>query len=169
MRKKTHTFSLIIGLLLFAVFAIENLHGVHFIVKAFTVLMFTPALLYPLFFRPKHLLFRPPFIFLPQKPSGVSEDRWVIYAITCASIIASSLFYFAGQSLFHARASKFQTVNTEHVSVVGSIIAANVSGVLFLIKHSDDENWRYTEREYVFYPFEIIKSISDKAPNVEGS
>ncbi|TQM92412.1 hypothetical protein [Roseinatronobacter monicus] len=132
LRKKTHAFSLIIGLLFFAIFAIENLHGVYFIVKTLIALMFTPALLYPLFFRPKHLLFPPPFIFLPQKPSGVSEDRWVVYAITCSSIIASSFFYFAGQSIFHARASKFQTVNTEHVSVVGSIIAANVSGVLFL-------------------------------------
>ncbi|SMO93118.1 hypothetical protein SAMN06265173_1266 [Thalassovita litoralis] len=157
-RKRSNLISFCIGIFLFSMFA---LNGLHVVVTTLLAILIVPNLLYPLFFRPAHFLSMS-FSLFPKRPTGISEDRWISYWLSCLSLIAAAFFYYFGQSLFHARANTFQTLNTERVSIVGSIIAVNGNGVLFLVRNSGVEDWRYSERDYTFYPFSAIESISDK-------
>src|SRR6056297_1196220 len=164
-RRNSFAGSLLLGLSFFALFAFSNFFGLHAIVKVTVALMVTPTILYPLFFRPEKNSFPRHFTPLPKRPLGISEDRWFLYALSCFSIVAASFFYFTGQSFFQTRAAKLQTLYTESNSVVGSTIAANGSGVLFLVHKFGTDDWRYNERDYVFFPFEAITKISDKLPD----
>ena len=165
LRRNSFAGSLLLALSVFVLFAFSNFYGLHAIVKVALALLVTPRILYPLFFRPEKISPRRIFTPLPKRPAGVSDDRWFLYALSCSSIVAAFFFYFTGHSFFQTRAANLQTLYTESNSVVGSTIAANGRGVLFLVHKSGTDDWRYSERDYEFFPFEVITRISDKLPN----